>query len=62
VFRAAAPIGAFTAPYNVSGQPAASVPAGRSSAGLPIGVQIVGPMQGDRTVLALATALEQALR
>ena len=61
VFRAAAPIGAFTAPYNVSGQPAASVPAGRSSAGLPIGVQIVGPMQGDRTVLALATALEQAL-
>jgi amidase len=62
VFRAAAPIGAFTAPYNVSGQPAASVPAGRSSAGLPIGVQIVGPMQGDKTVLALATQLEQALR
>ena len=62
VFRAAAPIGAFTAPYNVSGQPAASVPAGRSSGGLPIGVQIVGPMQGDKTVLALATLLEQALR
>ena len=61
VFRAAAPIGAFTAPYNVSGQPAASVPVGRSSAGLPIGVQIVGPARGERTVLALAALLEDAL-
>jgi amidase len=61
VFRAAAPIGALTAPYNVSGQPAASVPAGRSRAGLPIGVQLVGPPNGDRLVLALAAALEEAL-
>jgi amidase len=61
VFRAAASIGAFTAPYNVSGQPAASVPAGRSRDGLPIGVQVVGPPAGDRLVLAVAAALEAAL-
>ena len=61
VFRAAAPIGAFTAPYNVSGQPAASVPAGCSSARLPIGLQIVGPPQGERVVLALAAVLEETL-
>jgi amidase len=61
VFRATAPIGAVTAPYNVSGQPAASVPAGRSHAGLPIGVQLVGPPGGDRVVVALAAALEAAL-
>jgi amidase len=61
VFRAAAPIGAFTAPYNVSGQPAASVPVGRSSAGLPIGLQIVGRMQGERTVLGLAAVIEESL-
>jgi amidase len=60
-FRAAAPLGAFTAPYNVSGQPAANLPAGRSRAGLPIGVQLVGPQGGDRLVLSLAAALEAAL-
>ncbi|HYC53343.1 MAG TPA: amidase [Candidatus Binatia bacterium] len=61
MFRAAAPIGAFTAPYNVSGQPAASLPAGVSSAGRPIGVQIVGPMGGEARVLSLAAVLEEAL-
>jgi amidase len=61
VFRAAATIGAFTAPFNASGQPAASVPAGTSRAGLPIGVQLVFPHGGDRRLLALAAALEEAL-
>jgi amidase len=60
VFRAAAGIGAFTAPYNASGQPAASVPLGRSRTGLPIGVQLVAPHGGDRRLLALAAALEAA--
>jgi amidase len=60
VFRAAAGIGAFTAPYNASGQPAASVPMGRSRTGLPIGVQLVAPHGGDRRLLALAAALEAA--
>jgi aspartyl-tRNA(Asn)/glutamyl-tRNA(Gln) amidotransferase subunit A len=46
-------------PFNLSGHPAASVPAGWSSDGLPIGLQIVGPSDGDRRVLALAAHLER---
>jgi amidase len=62
VFRALAPIGAFTAPFNVSGQPAISLPAGKTRAGLPIGIQLVGRRGADRALLAAATALEAALR
>ncbi|MBI1736385.1 MAG: amidase [Candidatus Rokubacteria bacterium] len=46
-------------PFNLSGHPAASVPAGWSSDGLPIGLQIVGPWDADRRVLALAADLER---
>ena len=53
---------AFTVPWNFSEQPAISINCAFTASGLPIGVQIVGPMQGDKTVLALATVLEQALR
>jgi amidase len=56
-FRAMAPLGAFTAPFNVSGQPAISIPAARSRSGLPIGVQLVGRPGADRLLLALAEAL-----
>jgi amidase len=61
IFRAAATIGAFTAPFNASGQPAATVPAGVSRAGLPIGVQLVVPHGGDHRLLGLAAALEATL-
>lgn len=61
IFRAAAPLGAFTAPFNVSGQPAISVPAGVSKTGAPIGVQLVGKVGADRQLLGLARALEEAL-
>lgn len=61
VFSRAAELGAFTAPFNVSGQPAISVPAGLSNKGHPIGVQIVGRRGEDATVLALGRALEAAL-
>jgi amidase len=61
VFRAAATIGAFTAPFNASGQPAASIPAGLSRAGLPIGVQLILPHGGDHRLLGLAAALEETL-
>jgi amidase len=61
VFRAVVPIGAFTAPFNVSGQPALSLSAGRSKAGLPIGVQLVGRSGADRRLLGLAAAVEEAL-
>lgn len=58
VFRAAAPIGAFTAPFNVTGQPAISVPAGVTHDGCPIGVQLVGRMGSDRLLISLARQLE----
>lgn len=50
----------FTYLFNVTGNPAASVPAGFSASGLPIGLQIVGNMQDDMTVLAASAALEEA--
>lgn len=50
----------FTYPFNVTQQPAASVPCGFTRDGLPIGLQIVGPMRGDAAVLQAARAFEQA--
>jgi len=49
-----------TLPFNVYGIPAISVPCGFTRAGMPIGIQIVGPRLGERTVLALAHAYQQA--
>ena len=46
-------------PFNLSGHPAVSIPSGWSSDGLPIGLQIVGPWDADRRVLALAAHLER---
>ena len=48
--------------FNLLGVPAASVPAGRSPDGLPIGVQIVGRPWEDFVVTAVARELESALR
>lgn len=59
-FRAAAVYGAFTAVFNLSGQPAASVPVGLSPEGFPIGVQVVGRESRDDVVLALSRQLEAA--
>ena len=60
-FSNAAKLGPFTAPFNLSGQPAASIPMGLSSANLPIGVQIVGKPLADGLVLNVARQLEQVL-
>jgi amidase len=60
-FESAAPLGAFTAIYNVSGQPAASIPAGFDSEGLPIGIQIAGRVNDDATVLSVSRQLEVAM-
>ena len=51
----------FSYPFNLSQQPACSMPCGLTSAGLPIGLQIVGPMFGDALVLRAARALESVL-
>jgi aspartyl-tRNA(Asn)/glutamyl-tRNA(Gln) amidotransferase subunit A len=48
----------FTYPFNLTGQPAASVPAGVTDDGLPVGLQIVGRRNADRTVLAASAAYE----
>ena len=51
---------AYTYPFNFTGHPAASVPAGLTDAGLPCGLQIVGPRHRDDLVLQASYALEQA--
>ena len=51
-----------TRPVNVWGLPAISVPCGKTSRGLPIGLQIVGPPNGDAIVLQAAFAYEQATK
>lgn len=50
----------FTYPFNLTRQPAASVPCGLSADGLPIGLQIVGPPRNDMLVLQAARAFERA--
>ncbi|MFN0317067.1 MAG: amidase [Burkholderiales bacterium] len=51
---------AFTHPMNMTGQPAATVPAGFTRDGLPVGLQIAGRHLGDRTVLKASGAFERA--
>ncbi|MEU2421539.1 amidase [Streptomyces sp. NPDC007851] len=46
---------------TMPGLPATAIPAGRSAGGLPVGVQLIGPMFEDRTPLLLADLLEQRL-
>ena len=48
----------FSYPFNLTQQPALSIPCGRTRTGLPIGLQIVGPMFGDAAVLRAARAYE----
>jgi amidase len=50
----------FTAPLNVSGQPAISLPLFERENGLPLAVQLVGQPAGEGDLLALAAQLEQA--
>ena len=50
----------FTYPFNMTMQPVATVPCGFSSDGMPIGLQIVGRMGEEATVLRASAAFEQA--
>jgi aspartyl-tRNA(Asn)/glutamyl-tRNA(Gln) amidotransferase subunit A len=49
----------FTYPFNLSGHPAATVPCGLTSAGLPVGLQLVGRWHEDALVLRAAAAFER---
>ena len=51
---------AFTFPMNLTGQPAATVPAGSTHDGLPVGMQIVGRHLDDATVMLASAAFEAA--
>ena len=46
-------------PASLAGLPAISIPAGKTEAGLPVGVQIIGKMESDSNILALADSLEE---
>ena len=50
----------FSYPFNLTQQPASTVPCGLTAAGLPIGLQFVGPMFGDALVLRASRAYEAA--
>ena len=50
---------AFTYPFNLTGNPAASVPCGWTDDGLPIGLQIIGRRCADALVLQASAAFEQ---
>lgn len=51
----------YTYPFNMTQQPALSVPCGITDAGLPVGIQLVGARYADRTVVRAGAALERAL-
>ncbi len=59
-YGGAAGLGAFTATFNITGQPAASVPVGLTKEGLPIGLQVAGRALADDVVFALSRQLEEA--
>ena len=50
----------FTYPINLIGHPAATVPCGFSSDGLPIGLHIIGRRGDEETVIAASAAFERA--
>lgn len=61
LFHAIAPIGAFTAALNASGNPALSIPVRLDDAPVPIGVQLVGARGYDGALLSLARSVLEAL-
>jgi aspartyl-tRNA(Asn)/glutamyl-tRNA(Gln) amidotransferase subunit A len=49
----------MSVPASMAGLPAVSVPAGKTDSGLPVGVQIIGKMKSDASILALADSWEE---
>jgi amidase len=59
-FQRSTPIAVFTAPFNVTGQPAISLPLFWNAAGLPIGVQLVAAYGREDVLIRVAAQLEEA--
>jgi amidase len=57
----ALPFGVFSSPFNLTGQPAISLPLHTGEGGLPIGVQLVAEAGGEGLLLRVAAQLEQAV-
>jgi amidase len=57
--NASTPFVAYTAPWNITGQPAASVPAGFTDDGVPLSVQLVGRPNDEATLLGLSGQIER---
>ena len=53
---------AFTKPFNISGQPAISLPTHRTPAGVPVGVQLVAGYGREDVLLRVAAELERVVR
>jgi amidase len=51
----------FTSIWNMTGQPAISVPAAPASDGLPVGAQLIGPPESEPLLLSVAGQLEREL-
>ena len=51
----------YTGIWNMTGQPAMSVPAPPTGEGLPVGAQLIGPPDGEPLLLSLAAQLEREL-
>ena len=51
----------YTLPFNLTGHPALSVPCGETTAGLPLGLQLVGPWYAEDLLLRVGAELESAL-
>src|SRR5262249_61387513 len=51
----------FTVPASLAGLPAISVPSGLTAAGLPLGIQVLGPRFGEEALFAAARALEEGV-
>ncbi|NBC95857.1 MAG: amidase, partial [Deinococcus-Thermus bacterium] len=60
-FRHCDRTGAFLPPFNAGGQPALSLPLGWSRDGLPLGMQLVGPIGGEARLLKVGADLERAM-
>ena len=54
------PFSIFTSPFNVTGQPAISLPLHRNDTGLPIGVQLVAATGREDVLVRIAAQLEEA--